>query len=112
MRGSRRPTKPARAPVLFRGPWMRHLARLAAALAAAAALMSLTPLSRAADTTAPPTPLQPVTDSYHRVEAVDPSRWMEDMTTPQWKTWLRAQADHAQDVLSRIPGRAALRQRL
>jgi prolyl oligopeptidase len=53
-----------------------------------------------------------VTDTYHGVDVVDPYRWMEDMTTPQWKTWLKSQADHAQDVLSRIPGRAALKQRL
>jgi len=88
---------------------MRHLARLAAVLAAAAAIASP---ALADDTTAPPTPREPVTDTYHGVEVVDPYRWMEDMATPQWKTWLKAQAGHAEDVLSRIPGRAALRQRL
>jgi prolyl oligopeptidase len=87
---------------------MRLLARLAAAALAAA----LSSHAAAADTTAPATPRDPVTDTYHGVEVVDDYRWMEDMSSPQWKAWLKTQADHAEDVLARIPGRAALKQRL
>jgi len=66
----------------------------------------------AADTTAPSTPQVDVTDVYHGVSVVDPYRWMEDMQSEQWKTWLKAQADHANEVLARLPGREALRRRV
>src|SRR5436305_1611314 len=76
-----------------------------------AALLLVTS-AQGADLTAPPTPRQPVTDVYHGVEVIDPYRWMEDMASPQWKAWLKAQAEHADATLARIPGRDALRKRL
>jgi len=66
----------------------------------------------AADSTAPPTPVRPVTDTYHGTPVVDPYRWMEDMGTPEFKDWLKLQNEHAQAVLQAIPGRNALRDRL
>ena len=66
----------------------------------------------AADTTAPPTPQVSVSDVYHGVTVADPYRWMEDMHSPQWHNWLKAQADHASEVLSRLPGRDALAGRI
>lgn len=66
----------------------------------------------AADSSAPPTPERPVTDTYHGTPVVDPYRWMEDMGTPEFKGWLKLQNDHAQAVLQAIPGRNALRERL
>ena len=77
--------------------------------ALAAALIALPALSFAA---APATPQIPVTDVYHGVTVVDPYRWMEDMKSPEFQTWLKAQADYANDVLTKIPGRDALRKRL
>jgi prolyl oligopeptidase len=60
----------------------------------------------------PPTPAEPVTDTYHGTPVVDPYRWMEDMKSPRFQDWLKAQAAYAGGVLATLPGRAALRQRL
>lgn len=68
--------------------------------------------ARAATPLPPPTPSIPVTDTYHGTAVVDPYRWMEDMKSPAFQGWLKAQADHAGAVLATLPGRAALRQRL
>ncbi|HUG23060.1 prolyl oligopeptidase family serine peptidase [Piscinibacter sp.] len=87
---------------------MRLLARFLAGLMLTAAL----PAALAADPTAPATPRADVTDTYHGVTVTDPYRWMEDMNHPQWKAWLKTQADHAAAVLARIPGRDTLRQRI
>lgn len=83
----------------------------ASAIAAIVLAATLSP-AHAADPLAPPTPEIPVTDVYHGVSVTDPYRWMEDMGSPQWKSWLQAQAEHAQAVLARITARQALRQRL
>jgi prolyl oligopeptidase len=80
---------------------------LFAAIALAATLAL--PVAEAAP---PPTPSQPVTDTYHGTAVVDPYRWMEDMASPQFQGWLKAQADHANGVLATLPGRPALRKRL
>lgn len=69
-------------------------------------------MAAASDTTAPPTPVQPVTDTYHGVAVVDPYRWMEDMAAPPFQGWLRAQDQHARSVLAAIAGRDALGKRL
>lgn len=60
----------------------------------------------------PATPLKPVTDVYHGTAVVDPYRWMEDMKSAEFQTWLRAQADYTKAGLAQLPGRAALRERL
>ena len=53
-----------------------------------------------------------VTDTYHGITVPDPYRWMEDMKSAEWQTWLKAQAVHTDEVLARIPGRDAMRKRL
>lgn len=73
------------------------------------ALLTLPALSIAA---VPATPEIPVTDVYHGVSVVDPYRWMEDMKSQAFQTWLKAQADYASGVLRQIPARDALRKRL
>jgi prolyl oligopeptidase len=90
------------------GEDMSTLTQRAAVLIALAASAT----AFAADSSAPPTPRIDVTDVYHGVPVVDPYRWMEDMQSAQWSTWLKAQAEHADQVLARLPGRAALAKRL
>jgi prolyl oligopeptidase len=90
-----------------------HRLRASCAAACLALLAALAPpTTHAADTTAPPTPVRPVTDTYHGTAVVDPYRWMEDMGSAEFQDWLRAQAGHTEQVLARIPGREPLRQRL
>ncbi|WP_137937710.1 prolyl oligopeptidase family serine peptidase [Chitinivorax sp. B] len=60
----------------------------------------------------PPTPAKPVVDTYHGVTVTDPYRWMEDMSSNEFKNWLQSQAAYASTVLSTIPGRQPLQQRL
>jgi len=60
----------------------------------------------------PATPVKPVTDTYHGTAVTDPYRWMEDMKSPEFQSWLKAQAAYAAEALARLPGRAALRQRM
>src|SRR5258706_16418179 len=81
-----------------------------------AAVFAITPLlggvASAADTTAPPTPVGSVTDTYYGITVPDPYRWMEDMKSAEWQAWLKAQAAHADAVLARIPDRDAMRKLL
>ncbi|GAP35928.1 prolyl oligopeptidase family serine peptidase [Piscinibacter sakaiensis] len=93
---------------------LRPLLQPARALAvlAAVGLATLGAGSHAATPAPPPTPSEPVTDVYHGTTVVDPYRWMEDMKSPAFQAWLKAQAAHAGAVLATLPGRAALRQRL
>ena len=82
---------------------------LAALLCATGSLSALAQTSLPAP---PPTPQRPVTDTYHGTAVVDPYRWMEDMKSPEFQGWLKAQASHASSVLALLPGRSTLRQRL
>lgn len=81
-------------------------------VAAALAFVTMCGGAQAADPGAPPTPRIDVVDVYHGVSVTDPYRWMEDSRSERWAAWLRAQAEHADAVLARVPGRAALRERL
>ncbi len=68
---------------------------------------------QAQSTTAyPATPVRNVVDTYHGVPVNDPYRWMEDMKSPEFQDWLKAQADFSKAQLAAIPGRTALRKRL
>jgi len=89
---------------------VRHAARLAAAIATAASVS--VHAATVGDATAPPTPRIDVVDTYHGVSVTDPYRWMEDMQSPQWKSWIKAQAVHADTVLAKLPGRQVLAKRL
>lgn len=60
----------------------------------------------------PPAPSQPVTDVLNGVSVPDPYRNLEQLAAPATREWLNAQADHATQVLGRIPGRDAMAQRL
>jgi len=44
-------------------------------------------------------------DVYHGVKVPDPYRWMEDIDSPQTRTWVEAEAKLSSAYLARIPGR-------
>ena len=88
----------------------RWRTRIALALAVVAG--SFTMVALAADRSAPATPAQPVTDTYHGVAVTDPYRWMEDMEAPAFRDWMKVQDAHARATLAAIPGRDALKARL
>lgn len=58
--------------------------------------------------TYPHTPKQPVSDTIFGKIVVDNYRWMEDVSSPQMKDWLKTQAGLTNDWLDKIPGRNAL----
>lgn len=55
---------------------------------------------------------RPVTDTYFGTEVVDPYRYFENLKDPQVQAWMKAQAGFTREVLDRIPGRAALLERI
>ncbi|HEX2792021.1 MAG TPA: prolyl oligopeptidase family serine peptidase [Steroidobacteraceae bacterium] len=82
------------------------LLALAAACAAAASLPAL-----AADLP-PAAPIRPVTDTYFGTEVVDNYRYLENLDDPEVQAWMKAQAEYTRAALERLPGRAALLQRI
>jgi prolyl oligopeptidase len=60
----------------------------------------------------PKAPVHDVTDTYFGQKVVDPYRWMEDTKNPEFASWLKAQNDYTRAVLAKIPGRAALADRI
>ncbi len=60
----------------------------------------------------PSTPERVVLDRYHGVTVADPYRWMEDMKSPEFQQWLKAQAVFTEAGLKTLSGREALRKRL
>ena len=66
-------------------------------------------------TPVPPAPVarvEAVKDTYFGETLTDPYRWMENDKDRDWLPFLKGQNDHTRAVLDRIPGRAALAQRI
>ena len=61
---------------------------------------------------APVARVEPVKDTYFGETLTDPYRWMENDKDRDWLPFLKGQNDHTRAVLERIPGRAALLQRI
>ncbi|MFN0182313.1 MAG: prolyl oligopeptidase family serine peptidase [Aquabacterium sp.] len=59
-----------------------------------------------------PHPACPVTDTYWGIKVEDPYRCLENTADPAVQAYMKAQADAAGQVLSRIPGRDRLLQRI
>ena len=67
----------------------------------------------AADTASPPpAEVRDFTDDYFGRKVSDPYRWMEDSKSPEFRSWMKAQADHASANLDRLRTRAELLKRL
>jgi prolyl oligopeptidase len=62
--------------------------------------------------TPPVAPVKPVVDDYFGHKVTDNYRWFENDEDPAFVSWLKGEADYAQQVLATIPGRAALRTRV
>lgn len=56
--------------------------------------------------------IQPVRETFFGRTVIDPYRWMEDPKDRDWEPFMRGQDAYARQVLNRIPGRDALRQRV
>jgi prolyl oligopeptidase len=51
-------------------------------------------------------------DQYHGIKVADPYRWMEDIDSPETRTWVEAESKLSADYLAAIPGRDRLARRL
>ena len=77
------------------------LARLGLGLALGAAAL----LGHAADKSAPPTAVRPVTDVYGDVKVRDPYRWLETAGDPKVKQWSAAQDKRTRAYFDKLPAR-------
>jgi prolyl oligopeptidase len=66
----------------------------------------------AAPLTPPVAPVRPVSDQYFGTTVVDPYRWMEDRSSPEFIAYMTAQGAYARAVIDRIPGRERLQERV
>jgi prolyl oligopeptidase len=80
---------------------------------AAAAAGPKDPHEASAPLAAPPkTAVNEVKDTVQGTEIVDPYRWLEDQNSPETRAWIDAQNAYSDGILSRLPGRDAIRQQV
>ncbi len=92
---------------------MHITARLRApVIALAAACAAATSLQAFSADQPPVAPIRPVTESYFGTEVVDNYRYLENLDDPEVQAWMKAQAGYTRATLDRLPGRAALLQRI
>ncbi len=60
----------------------------------------------------PATRMDNVTDDYFGTKVTDPFRWLEDQKSPETRAWIDKQNTYTNSILSKLPGREALRARL
>jgi prolyl oligopeptidase len=65
-----------------------------------------------ASSTPPVAPVEDVVDTHYGTQIHDPYRYMEDFKAPRVQEWVKAQAEHTQALLAKIPGRDALLARI
>ncbi len=60
----------------------------------------------------PPSPVEPVRESFHGTVVEDPYRWLEDGSSERVRAWVAAQNDLTRSVLDGLAGRERLAARL
>jgi prolyl oligopeptidase len=60
----------------------------------------------------PKTEVKEVKETIHGVEIVDPYRWLEDQNSPETRAWIGAENAYTESVLSKLPGRDQLHDKL
>ena len=60
----------------------------------------------------PMTRIEPVKDTYHGVEVIDPYRWLEDQQSPATRAWIDAQNKYTESLLDAWPERGELKRRV
>jgi prolyl oligopeptidase len=70
------------------------------------------PSGAAAPSSPPVAAVRPMRDNYFGTIVVDPYRWMEDRSSPEFIAYMLAQGAYARAVIDRIPGRDKLQARV
>lgn len=60
----------------------------------------------------PPTRIDSDSDTYRSTVVPDPYRWLEDQNSKETRAWIEAQNTCTESILSKLPGRAPLTERL
>ena len=76
------------------------------------ALCGTSAIAAAAGPSYPPTPKQPVSETYHGVTVVDGYRWLEDDASPEVKRWVAEQNAFTRRYLDAIAQRPAIAARV
>jgi prolyl oligopeptidase len=71
-------------------------------------VIALLSLSLSGQTAPPVAPVHNVVDDYFGTKITDPYRWMEDMKSPEFQTWIKAQNEYTRSIIDSIPGRQKL----
>ncbi|MBI5837550.1 MAG: S9 family peptidase [Candidatus Eisenbacteria bacterium] len=85
---------------------------LVLALATASASASMGFAARPSGAPAPRAEKRPVTDVFHGAGVTEDYRWLEDIASPEVRTWSDGQNRHARSVLDRLPSVRAIRKRI
>ena len=59
-----------------------------------------------------PTPLEPVTNTYHGVQVVDDYQWLEQATNPAVREWTQKQNERTRDYFDKLPFHDGVAQQL
>jgi len=83
-------------------------------LALAAGAVALKDPSDASSAVAAPpkTAVNAVKETVQGTVIVDPYRWLEDQNSPETRAWIDAQNAYSDGILSKLPGREAIRQQV
>ncbi|WP_353149753.1 prolyl oligopeptidase family serine peptidase [Chryseobacterium sp.] len=60
----------------------------------------------------PKTPEKPVTDDFFGTKITDNYQWLEDLKSPEVKTWFKAESDYSHAIIDKIPNRDKLYKRM
>ncbi len=74
--------------------------------------LAIVALSASVAAQPPKTKAEPVTETLHGVQITDPYRWLEDQNSPATREWVTKQMQYTQSLLSKVPARDRLRERL
>jgi prolyl oligopeptidase len=78
----------------------------------AVVLLALAVSATAGPINYPPARRDAQTDDYNGVEVPDPYRWLEQLDSPETRSWVKAQAQLADSYLDKIPTRKNIQRRL
>lgn len=70
------------------------------------------PPTAAAQIPYPESKVDPVSDTLHGTDIVDPYRWLEDQEAPDTRAWIDTQNSFREQLMSDLPGRQAIAGRL
>jgi prolyl oligopeptidase len=73
--------------------------------------LGVSPLS-ANETCPPPSRVENISDTYGSTVVPDPYRWLEDQNSKETRAWIEAQNACTESILSKLPGRVPLAERL